>query len=126
MRWVARTGLIGHHASMLVLDDISKAFGSTVAVDGLSLTIEPGEIFGLLRPNGAGKTTTVDGGAMASASGRYPCRGSCCLGRVAQLARALALHARGPGFKSRPAYWSEGSPGTSVVGSLVLRSSRPL
>jgi len=44
---------------VLVLDDIAKAFGSTVAVDGLSLTIERGEVFGLLGPNGAGKTTTM-------------------------------------------------------------------
>ncbi|MEW6325599.1 MAG: ATP-binding cassette domain-containing protein, partial [Nitrospirota bacterium] len=41
------------HVSKLV-----KRFGSLVAVDGLDLEIQPGEIFGLLGPNGAGKTTT--------------------------------------------------------------------
>ncbi len=35
------------------------AFGGTVAVNGLDLTVAPGEIFGLLGPNGAGKTTTI-------------------------------------------------------------------
>ncbi|MES2603826.1 MAG: ATP-binding cassette domain-containing protein, partial [Pseudomonadota bacterium] len=30
------------------------------AVDGVSLAIEPGEIFGILGPNGAGKTTTLE------------------------------------------------------------------
>jgi ABC-2 type transport system ATP-binding protein len=39
--------------------DLHYAFGSTQAVDGLSLAVEPGEIFGLLGPNGAGKTTTI-------------------------------------------------------------------
>jgi ABC-2 type transport system ATP-binding protein len=34
-------------------------FGETVAVDGVDLTVLPGEIFGLLGPNGAGKTTTI-------------------------------------------------------------------
>lgn len=35
------------------------AFGDTVAVDGVDLTVVPREIFGLLGPNGAGKTTTI-------------------------------------------------------------------
>jgi ABC-2 type transport system ATP-binding protein len=36
-----------------------KTFGSTRALDGLELTVAPGEIHGLLGPNGAGKTTTI-------------------------------------------------------------------
>lgn len=36
-----------------------KRFGTTVAVDGIDLCIEEGEIFGFLGPNGAGKTTTI-------------------------------------------------------------------
>jgi ABC-2 type transport system ATP-binding protein len=41
------------------LDGLSKAFGQTHALDGVSLTIERGEVFGYLGPNGAGKTTTI-------------------------------------------------------------------
>ena len=43
----------------LELENLEKTFGSTVAVDGLSLAVPPGGIFGLLGPNGAGKTTTI-------------------------------------------------------------------
>ena len=39
---------------------LRKAYGSTVAVDGLDLEIPRGEVFALLGPNGAGKTTTVE------------------------------------------------------------------
>ena len=39
--------------------NITKKFGEFVAVDSVSLSIQPGEIFGLLGPNGAGKTTLI-------------------------------------------------------------------
>jgi len=39
--------------------DLRRSFGDTKAVDGVSLTIPRGMVFGLLGPNGAGKTTTV-------------------------------------------------------------------
>jgi ABC-2 type transport system ATP-binding protein len=40
-------------------DHLSKRFATTLAVDDLSLTVEPGEVFGFLGPNGAGKSTTI-------------------------------------------------------------------
>jgi len=45
---------------MLTLDTISRHFGGVRAVDGVSLTIREGEIFGLIGPNGSGKSTTVN------------------------------------------------------------------
>lgn len=41
------------------VNNLSKSFGSLKAVDDVSFSVEPGEIFGLLGPNGAGKTTTI-------------------------------------------------------------------
>jgi ABC-2 type transport system ATP-binding protein len=41
------------------INDVSKRFARQLAVDGLSLQIEQGAVFGLLGPNGAGKTTTI-------------------------------------------------------------------
>ena len=44
---------------MIEARGLTKRYGSTVAVDGLSFTIRPGVVTGFLGPNGAGKTTTM-------------------------------------------------------------------
>lgn len=44
---------------MIEIKGLCKNYGALRAVDNLSLTVEPGEIFGFLGPNGAGKTTTI-------------------------------------------------------------------
>jgi ABC-type multidrug transport system ATPase subunit len=44
---------------ILHLEDLTVRYGSFVAVDRLSLDLQPGELFGLLGPNGAGKSSTI-------------------------------------------------------------------
>jgi ABC-2 type transport system ATP-binding protein len=44
---------------ILEITRLSKSYGAVVALDGVSLTVGPGEVVGLLGPNGAGKTTMV-------------------------------------------------------------------
>lgn len=46
------------HAAISI-EHLSKRFGRTLAVDDLTLTVTPGEVFGFLGPNGAGKSTTI-------------------------------------------------------------------
>ena len=41
------------------ISDLTKRYGTTVAVDGLDLVVPAGEVYGYLGPNGAGKTTTI-------------------------------------------------------------------
>ena len=44
---------------VLQINELSKSYGRTKALDNLNLTIEQGQIYGILGPNGSGKTTTL-------------------------------------------------------------------
>jgi ABC-2 type transport system ATP-binding protein len=44
---------------VLELIDLSRSYGDTIALDGLTFTVEPGQLFGFVGPNGAGKTTAM-------------------------------------------------------------------
>ena len=80
----------------ILLDRLACRFGDTVAVDDLSLTIAPGEVFGLLGHNGAGKTTTIRAitGIVAPARGTVRVFG-------------LSPDADGPALRARTAVLTE-------------------
>jgi ABC-2 type transport system ATP-binding protein len=61
-----------NNASAVVIENLVKRFGAFTAVDGVSLEVSRGEIFGFLGPNGAGKSTTIRilCGLLAPTSGR--------------------------------------------------------
>jgi len=81
---------------LITIRHLQKSYGGQPAVVDLSLTVEPGQIFGLLGPNGAGKTTTMrclatlerpDGGELRVCGlsvTEYPREVRACLGYVAQ------------------------------------------
>lgn len=58
-------------APAIVVKDLYKSYGSTEAVQGISLVVRAGEIFGMIGPDGAGKTTTFQilAGVMEATSG---------------------------------------------------------
>ena len=62
---------------MIEINHLVKKYGSHVAVDDLSLTVEPGKIYGFLGPNGAGKSTTMNiiTGYLAATSGEVKING---------------------------------------------------
>jgi ABC-2 type transport system ATP-binding protein len=82
------------------VEGLTKAFGSIRALDGVSLTVGAGEIYGLLGPNGAGKTTlirslvgliTVDTGTVTVLGRRLPDRA--VLAEIGYMPQSPALYA---------------------------------
>jgi len=59
--------------TLLEVRDLAKRYAGVTAVDGLSFTVEPGAIVGLIGPNGSGKSTTIDciSGFQAPDAGRW-------------------------------------------------------
>ena len=49
-----------NNGNVIEIKDLVKRFGDVTAVDGLSLEVKRGELFGFLGPNGAGKSTTIN------------------------------------------------------------------
>ncbi|MBV8271558.1 MAG: ABC transporter ATP-binding protein [Cupriavidus sp.] len=76
--------------SLLEARNVSRRFGSLVAVDGVSLAVEPGELKAIIGPNGAGKTTFFNliAGTHAPSSGQILFKGQDVAGlRADQIAR---------------------------------------
>src|SRR5258707_6324958 len=65
------------YVAVIEVSELTKRYGREVAVDGISFTVEEGEIFGILGPNGAGKTTAVEcvAGLQQPDSGPSGCSG---------------------------------------------------
>jgi ABC-2 type transport system ATP-binding protein len=79
--------------SAIRIRDVRKRYGSLQALDGVSLAIEPGEIFGLLGPNGAGKTTLISvvAGLARADSGSVEVMGADVVGEYRRARRMLGV-----------------------------------
>jgi ABC-2 type transport system ATP-binding protein len=81
------------------VDNVAKSFGTLKALDGVTLQVRPGEIYGLLGPNGAGKTTLIRAivGLVAPDSGTVTVLGQAMpnldiLGSIGYMTQAAALY----------------------------------
>ena len=83
---------------MIRLAELTKRYGKFTAVDGITLHVPRGELFGLLGPNGAGKTTTM----RMIAGILRPSGGSITVAGIDLLARPLAAKARLGFIPDRP------------------------
>jgi ABC-2 type transport system ATP-binding protein len=88
--------------AILSVEGLRKAYGATVAVDGVSFHVAAGEVVGLLGPNGAGKTTTINAvlGVLAADSGTILVDGLAVPGERAKALPRMnfaAVHAPLPG-----------------------------
>jgi ABC-2 type transport system ATP-binding protein len=102
--------------------ELTKRYGKTTAVDGLTMEVPRGEVFGFLGPNGAGKTTTI---AMLLGLVRPTSGGAEVLGGDIRKDLGPALRRMGATIES-PAFYPylSGRENLRVVG-LTSRGGRP-
>jgi len=88
---------------MIRTEKLTRTFGSRIAVEGLTLEAQEGEILGLLGPNGAGKTTTVRMLAclLAPSSGEAWVGGHSVLREPQRVRRLVGILTESPGFYKR-------------------------
>ena len=88
---------------IIEVESLVKKFGKLVAVDGISFTVAPGEIFGFLGPNGAGKTTTINILCTLSkpTSGRVTINGLSVVRQQSQVRRSIGLVFQDPSLDER-------------------------
>jgi ABC-2 type transport system ATP-binding protein len=80
---------------------LTKRFGPTLALDGLTLTVPRGEVFGFLGPNGAGKTTTI----RLLLGLQRPTSGSCAIFASDSWSDAVEAHRRLAYVAGEPMLW---------------------
>jgi len=93
-----RRGAVVPETGAVVLDDVSIRLGNYPAVDGLTLRVETGEIFGLLGPNGSGKSSTLAAiaGVLETHSGSIRVGGHLQKDHPAEYARFIGYSAQQP------------------------------
>jgi len=90
-------------SAVIVVEGLERDFGARKALQGLSFTVEPGEIFGFLGPNGAGKTTTIRilTGRLAATRGRVEVLGLEPRSQGPKLRAQLGVMGENPGHYER-------------------------
>jgi len=94
---------MGNDEPVIRVEHLRKYYGKTKAVDDISFTIQPGEVFGMLGPNGAGKSTTIemieglrvaDGGSVTVLGLRQPHEARAIKARIGIQLQTTALYPR--------------------------------
>ena len=95
------------NGAIIQVENLVKRFGPLVAVDNVSFSVAPGEIFGFLGPNGAGKTTTINILCTLSrpTAGRAVINGFDVVRQQSQVRQSIGLVFQDPSLDERLSGW---------------------